>query len=124
MSKNQSFPQTPLLEVIVDGIEDKKGEQIVVMDLTDIDNAVCDYFVVCQANSDTQVGAIARSVEDKVREVLKEKPWHTEGKANAEWVLMDFVDTVVHIFRKDVREFYAIEELWGDAPVFEIEEKY
>lgn len=124
MSKNHPFPQTPLIEVIVDGIEDKKGEQIVIMDLTNIDNSVCDYFIVCQANSDTQVAAIARSVEDKVREVLREKPWHIEGKSNAEWVLLDYVDSVVHIFRKDVREFYAIEELWGDAPVYEIEEKY
>jgi len=103
-----------LLAVIIKGIDDVKGEDIQLLDLREIENTVCDYFVVCSANSNTQVNAISGSVQKVVSKELKDKPWHVEGLGNAEWVLMDYVNVVVHIFQKQVREFYDIESLWGD----------
>ncbi len=114
---------SPLVELIVDAIEDVKGKDIIVLDLRELENSSCSFFVICEGNSDTQINAISSSVEKKPFEVLKEKPWHIEGRQNAEWVLIDFVDTVVHVFKKDSREFYGLEELWGDAPSYQIEEK-
>ena len=114
---------SPLVELIVDAIEDVKGKDIIVLDLRELENSSCSFFVICEGNSDTQINAISNSVEKKPFEVLKEKPWHIEGRQNAEWVLIDFVDTVVHVFKKDSREFYGLEELWGDAPSYQIEEK-
>ncbi|MDO5510809.1 MAG: ribosome silencing factor [Weeksellaceae bacterium] len=104
-----------LLDTIIAAIEDKKGEDIQILDLTEIENAVSSYFVICSANSNTQVAAIAGSIEDKTRKELKEKPFHTEGLTNALWVLMDYVSIVVHIFQRDKREFYDLESMWGDA---------
>nr|WP_299033127.1 ribosome silencing factor [uncultured Tenacibaculum sp.] len=109
-----------LLAVIIKGIDDVKGEDIQLLDLREIENTVCDYFVVCSANSNTQVNAISGSVQKVVSKELKDKPWHIEGLGNAEWVLMDYVNVVVHIFQKQVREFYDIESLWGDAKITEI----
>lgn len=108
---------TPLLDQIIDGIEDIKGEEITILDLQNLENSVCDYFVICQGNSNTQVNALAASVEKKVRENLNEKPWHVEGTANAEWILMDYVNVAVHIFQRDVRAFYDLEGLWADAAI-------
>ncbi len=104
-----------LTQTIVEGIEDKKGEDIVVMDLREIDGAVCDYFVIATANSTVQVGAIASGVEDKVLEVLKEKVIRVDGLRNAQWVAMDYGNVMVHIFLDEVRDFYKLEELWADA---------
>ena len=113
-----------LLAVIIKGIDDVKGEDIQLLDLREIENTVCDYFVVCSANSNTQVNAISGSVQKVVSKELKDKPWHVEGLGNAEWVLMDYVNVVVHIFQKQVREFYDIESLWGDAKTTQIETSY
>ncbi|WGH76748.1 ribosome silencing factor [Tenacibaculum tangerinum] len=109
-----------LIAVIIKGIDDVKGEDIQLLDLREIENTVCDYFVVCSANSNTQVNAISGSVQKMVSKELKDKPWHIEGQGNSEWVLMDYVNVVVHIFQKQVREFYDIESLWGDAKITEI----
>lgn len=109
-----------LISVILKGIDDVKGEDIQLLDLREIDNTVCDYFVICSANSNTQVNAISGSVQKLVSKELKDKPWHVEGQNNAEWVLMDYVNVVVHVFQKHVREFYDIESLWGDAKITEI----
>jgi len=106
-----------LSKVIVKGMEEKKASDIVVMDLRDIKNTVADFFVICSGNSDTQLDAISASVEEEVLKVSKELPWRSEGKANKQWILMDYVNVVVHIFLKDTREFYGLEELWGDAKV-------
>ena len=124
MHSKKTLPPIPLLEEIVEGIADRKGEVIRVADLTEIDNAACDYFIICQGNSPTQVNAIADSISERVQKNTGEKPWHIEGKANAEWILMDYVNMVVHIFQKDVRSFYGLDELWADAPVYEVEFKY
>ncbi|RCS27564.1 ribosome silencing factor [Polaribacter sp. WD7] len=109
-----------LIAVILKGIDDVKGEDIQLLDLREIENTVCDYFVICSGNSNTQVNAISGSIQKVVSKELKDKPWHVEGETNAEWVLMDYVNVVVHIFQKHVRDFYDIESLWGDAKITEI----
>jgi len=113
-----------LLDEIVHGIENVKGEDIQVLDLTEIDNTPCDYFVICSGNSNTQVSAIVGSVQKNVSKLLKEKPFHTEGSDVAEWVLIYYVNVVVHVFQKQIREYYNIEELWGDAKTTQITSNY
>lgn len=113
-----------LLSCIIKGIEEVKGNDIEILDLREIDTAVCDYFVVCNGNSNTQVNAIVNSVQKIVSKELKDKPWHVEGTDNAEWVLMDYVSIVVHVFQKEIREYYNIEGLWGDAKITTIQNKY
>ncbi len=106
---------TILCDAIVEGMQENKAKDIVVLDLRHIDSAVCDYFVICSGESTTQVDGISSSVVRHTRKVLKEKPWSIEGKSNREWVLLDYVSVVAHIFYKETREFYDIEELWADA---------
>lgn len=113
-----------LLTHIIKGIEDVKGNDIDILDLREIDTAVCDYFVICNGSSNTQVNAIVNSVQKLVSKELKDKPWHVEGTDNAEWVLMDYVSIVVHVFQKQIREYYNIEGLWGDAKITTLENKY
>ena len=100
-----------LLANIIKGIEEVKGENIDILDLRAIDNTVCDYFVVCNGNSNTQVNAIVGSIQKIVSKELKDKPWHVEGAENGEWVLMDYVNIVVHVFQKHIREYYRIKSL-------------
>ena len=102
-------------EVIIHGIQEKKGNEIVRLDLRNIKSSVTDYFVICHAESSTQVKAIALSVEEEVYKALQQEPWRKEGLQQGEWILLDYVDVVVHIFKTDKRQFYGIEELWGDA---------
>ena len=109
-----------LIAVIIKGIDDVKGEEIQLLDLREIENTVCDYFIICSGNSNTQVNAISNSVQKIVSKEVKDKPWHIEVQGNAEWVLMDYVNVVVHIFQKQVRDCYGIESLWGDAKITEI----
>ena len=109
-----------LISVIIQGIEEVKGENIQLLDLREIENTVCDYFIICSGNSNTQVKAISGSVQKLVSKQLKDKPWHIEGENNAEWILMDYVNVAVHIFQKQIRDFYDIESLWGDAKITEI----
>ncbi|MEJ8589805.1 ribosome silencing factor [Riemerella anatipestifer] len=111
-----------LIDTIIRAIQDTKGEGIQVLNLTKIENAVADYFIICSGNSNTQVSAIAGNIEKTVRNELRERPWHTEGAENALWVLVDYVSVVVHVFQKHIREYYEIEELWGDAEVTKIED--
>lgn len=113
-----------LITEIIKGIEQVKGNEIVILDLREIENTVCEYFVICEGNSNTQVNAISGSVQKIVSKSLKDKPWHVEGESNAEWVLIDYVNVVVHIFQKQVREFYDIESLWGDAKITSIQTTY
>ncbi|ERM84444.1 iojap family protein [Rhodonellum psychrophilum GCM71 = DSM 17998] len=110
-----------LSKVIVKGMEERKASDIVVMDLRGLKNSFTDFFVICSGNSDTQIEAISESVEAEVQKTNKEKPWRSEGKNNKEWILMDYVNVVVHIFLKDKRQFYGLEELWGDAEVKHID---
>jgi ribosome-associated protein len=109
-----------LISVIIKGIDDVKGDDIQLLDLREIENTVCDYFIICSGNSNTQVNAITGSIQKLVSKELKDKPWHIEGQNNSEWILMDYVNVVVHVFQKQIREFYDIESLWGDAKITEI----
>ena len=120
---NKKVSKDELLINIIIGIEEVKGNDIDILDLRDIENTVCDYFIICNGTSNTQVNAIVNSVQKTVSKELKDKPWHVEGADNAEWVLMDYVDIVVHVFQKHVREFYNIEGLWGDAKITTIPNK-
>ena len=118
--KRKGVGSEKLSEIIVKGMQEKKATDIVVMDLRKVRNAVADFFVICSGNSDKQLDAIADSVDEEVFKALKENPWHTEGKNNKEWMLLDYIDVVAHVFRKDRRDFYALERLWGDADIVEI----
>ena len=109
-----------LISLIIKGIDDIKGEDIQLLDLRDIENTVCDYFIICSGNSNTQVKAISGSIQKTVSKQVKDKPWHIEGENNAEWILMDYVNVAVHVFQKQIRDFYDIESLWGDAKITEI----
>ena len=113
-----------LLANIIKGIEEVKGNDIEILDLREIDTAVCDYFIICNGNSNTQVNAIVNSIQKLVSKELKDKPWHVEGTDNGEWVLMDYVNIVVHVFQKQIREFYNIEGLCGDAKITTIQTNY
>ena len=104
-----------LITNIIRGIEEVKGQDI------EIENTVTDYFIICNGTSNTQVNAIVSSVQKTVSKALKEKAWHIEGSDNSEWILMDYVHVVVHVFQKHIREFYDIEGLWGDAKSVKIE---
>jgi len=104
-----------LAGVAVFGMQEKKGNDIVRLDMRDVHATLSDYFVICHADSGRQANAIAESVEEEVYKALGQSPWRKEGHANGEWILLDFVDVVVHIFRKEKRSHYGIEELWGDA---------
>ena len=112
-----------LISKIISGVEDVKGNDISLLDLRDIENTVCSYFIVCSGSSNTHVNAIVSSVQKTVSKELREKPFHTEGLENSEWVLIDYVTIVVHVFQKHVREYYNIEELWGDAKTTQIASK-
>ena len=115
VKKKTANLSTYLSEIAVHGIQEKKGHDIVRLDLRELNSSVSDYFVVCNADSSTQVKAIADSVEDEIYKLTQTNPWHKEGQENAEWIILDYFDIVVHIFKTDKREFFGIEDLWGDA---------
>ena len=106
---------TELVRTITRGIQEKKGQQIVVADLSKIEGAIARYFIICQGNSPSQVEAIAESVGDFARNEYNEKPSRVAGMENAQWVAMDYGDVMVHVFLPDVRAFYDLEHLWQDA---------
>ena len=115
-----SIDAQEVIKQIIEGIQDKKGKEIVVVDMLKLGNSICDYFVICQGNSPTQVSAITDSIEDTVRINGKKKPYSIDGLRNSQWVAMDYGDILVHIFLPDVRKFYDIEHLWADATLTEI----
>ena len=118
MSKqNELLSSEQLSQVVVKGMQEMKAEDIVLMDLRDVKNAVADFFVICSGNSDTHIDAIAESVDHEVNKTDGQNPWHREGQNNKIWVLLDYVDVVVHVFNHDNREFYGLESLWGDAKI-------
>jgi len=121
VKKSEPASAEILSKYIVKGIQEKKGLDLVILNLSDVNNAIADYFIICTGTSDSQLDAIADSVEKEVSNGTNESPWHREGFKNKEWILLDYVDIVVHIFKKDVRAFYGLEDLWGDAKITEIE---
>ena len=106
-----------LIAAILKAIDEVKGVDIQILDLREIENTVCDYFIICSGTSNTHVNAISGIIQKQVSKVTKEKPWHVEGEGNAEWILLDYVNIVVHIFQRPIREYYDIESLWGDAKI-------
>mgnify|MGYP005841505449 CR=1 FL=1 len=116
--------QELLLDSIVQGIKQKKAEDIVKLDLTNLHNTFCDHFIICQAGSERLVQAIADSAEEYAFTEAKEKPINKTGYTNAEWVLLDYGDVVVHIFKNEFREVYNLEELWSEADLTKIENTY
>ena len=119
---SKSTEKQLLIDTIVDAIQDTKGENIKIFDLGGIENSVAETFIICSGNSNTQVSSIAGNIEKKVRNEIQDRPWHVEGTENSLWVLMDYVSVVVHVFQKETREYYDIEELWGDAKITVIED--
>jgi len=110
-----------LLDVITDALLDKKAEDITVLDVHDL-TTLADKFVICHANTDVQIKAIADNVNKETKEKLNEKAWKEEGRETRRWVILDYVNVVVHIFKKELREYYALERMWNDAPLEKIED--
>ncbi|MDO8999087.1 MAG: ribosome silencing factor [Bacteroidota bacterium] len=106
-----------MLDAIVEGMEERKAKNITILNISKLENRVTDYFVICDADSKTHVKSIADSVEDMVAKLTNEKAYHTEGQQNSEWILIDYINIVVHVFLRETREFYNIEGLWGDAEI-------
>ncbi|MGL4363963.1 MAG: ribosome silencing factor [Bacteroidales bacterium] len=115
-NESTSSGASALCQAIADGMLDKKAQNVQSLNLTNIDGAICSYFVICNADSTTQVDAIARNVEEHVRKTLGEKPRRSQGFENSIWVILDYIDVMVHIFETETRAFYNIEKLWADAP--------
>lgn len=120
--KRKGVSSEKLCDAIIKGMQEKKAIDILVLDLRKVKNAVADFFVICSGGSDKQLDAIADSVDETVSKAIQEKPNNVEGRNNKEWVLLDYFDVVAHIFRKDKREFFTLEKLWGDAEIIEIED--
>lgn len=121
-SKRPKKTSTPeqlfgLLEAVTEGMKERKAKNIMILDLRKIENRVTDFFVICDADSKTHVGSIAESVEEMVEKLAKEKAYHTEGNQNGEWILIDYINVVAHVFLRETREHYNIEGLWGDAEI-------
>ncbi|MBU0488867.1 MAG: ribosome silencing factor [Bacteroidetes bacterium] len=119
MAKRKAKEESPkgMLECIIDAMEDKKAERIVIMDLSEIESRIADQFIVCSGSSGIQVEAIAENVERKLKETAGLRPFHREGYENAEWILLDYFDVIVHVFNETARDFYEIEKLWADAVI-------
>ena len=121
MIKQKPEETTDIKELVIEGIQEKKGNEIVDLDLSGIENSVCNDFIICHGNSRTQVEAIASYVEQNVKQKAGVYPWHKEGYQNAEWILLDYVDVVVHVFNEQTRRFYNLEGLWADAKTITID---
>lgn len=112
------------VDLIIEGIKEKKGKEIVSIDISKLENSVCSYFIICHGDSNTQVSAIANWIEKVVEDELNEKVWKKQGFENAQWILLDYVDVVVHIFQKETRDFYNLENLWADGRIEKFENEY
>ena len=117
INKEEESATEELLDKIIKGIQDKKGKEIITLNISKIENSICDYFVICHGTSSTHVDAIIDSIEQKVKKELNEKPYHKEGLDNLTWVLIDYASIIIHVFQKDYRDFYNLEDLWADAPM-------
>jgi len=121
MTKTQTEKDSEsLINAVIEGIDRKKGLDIIKIDLTKINHSECNYFIICHGNSNTHVDAIAHSVEDTVEEMIGERAWHKDGYKNSLWILLDYADIMVHVFQHDTRNFYNLENLWADAVIEEI----
>ena len=111
----EKYSSKGLITNIIKSIEEGKGEEVILIDMKKIDNSPCDYFIVCDGSSNTQVNAIVSKIKKNVSKLFSEKPINIEGLENCKWVLIDYIDIVVHVFQKEIRQYYNIENLWGDA---------
>ena len=111
----EKYSSKGLITNIIKSIEEVKGEEVILIDMKKIDNSPCDYFIICEASSNTQVNAIVSKIKKNVSKLFSEKPLNIEGLENCKWVLIDYIDIVVHVFQKEIRQYYNIENLWGDA---------
>jgi ribosome-associated protein len=121
--KKENFSKDPieqLTHAILDAMQEKKGHDILMLDLRATGSAIADYFIICHGTSDTQVEAITAAVEETVIKKTKETPHHIEGLENAQWVIIDYINVIVHIFLEEIRYFYNIEKLWADAPHYKV----
>lgn len=117
MADNSEKESMELVDLVVGAMEDKKGLDIAYIDFTKAPNTVARYFVICHGNSNVHVDTLADGVIEKVRRESGAKPWNKEGLENAEWILLDYADVVVHIFQQNFRDFYKLEELWSDMKI-------
>jgi len=121
--KKSSNPKQTLslVDAVVEGMREKKAKHITILNLAGIENRVTDYFVICDADSNTHVNSIANSVEEIVEKISGERAYHSEGQQNNEWILIDYINVVAHVFNRETREYYNIEGLWGDAEITHID---
>ena len=124
MTKKREHLPEKLVDTIIEALKDLKAVDIVSVDLKNVSGAVCKYFVICNGTSNTHVSALADNVEDETLEKLNEKVWRVEGKQNAQWVLLDYANVVVHVFQKEYRDYYQLEQLWADANITRIADDY
>ena len=124
MAKKKEPKTKQFVDAVVEGIQEKKGKNITILDLTELEHTITDYFIICEGDSNVHVDAVSDSVEDYIRENLSEKPYHIEGRENAQWILIDYVDVVVHVFQHSVRDFYNLESLWADGKRTDIPELF
>ncbi|AFM03377.1 iojap-like ribosome-associated protein [Bernardetia litoralis DSM 6794] len=120
MTQKQSVTSQMLSQAVVAGLQDRKGKSITLLDLRDVKNSIADFFIICTGTSDTHVDALKQSVEAATFKQYKQDPWHVEGRENRQWILMDYVDVVVHVFQAEKRDHFGLEELWGDAKITQI----
>jgi ribosome-associated protein len=117
MEQSDSINVEQKKELILEAIREKKGHQIVSIDLSHVENSICDFFIICHGESVTQVGAITESIEKKLKEEVRLRAHHVEGLQNSQWVLLDYYDILVHVFQEEFRSFYKLEELWADGKI-------
>lgn len=120
----ETIAEVNVIDIIVEGIQEKKGKEIVSIDISSLENSFCRYFIICHGDSNTQVTAIAQWIEKVMEERNNEKVWHKQGFENAHWILLDYIDVVVHVFQKEYRDFYNLEGLWADGIIEQYENKY
>ena len=117
MEQSDSFNVEQKKELILEAIREKKGHQIVSIDLSEVENSICDFFIICHGESVTQVGAISESIEKKLKDEALIRAHHVEGLQNSQWVLLDYFAVLVHVFQEEFRSFYKLEELWADGKI-------
>lgn len=122
--KKVDLSSKDLSDLVIHGMLEKKATDVILLDLRKINNTITDFFVICSGNSDAQIDAIATSIDAEVYKASGQSPWHKEGLQNKEWILLDFVNVVAHVFNKEKRAFFDIESLWGDAEVTAIDESF
>ena len=122
MEENETLMVDEKVQLIVEAIQEKKGQQIVTINLSKVENSICEYFIICHGESVTQVGAIAESIEKKLKDAGRIRSHHVEGLQNRQWVLLDYFDILVHVFQEEYRSFYRLEELWADGKVTKVKE--